>query len=631
MPAIITTARCGSSPHLVLINPRFPESFWSFGWALRELLPRKRAINPPLGLATVAALTPSHWRITILDENVEPLPTALDADVVGICGMAVQHQRQRELLTHYRQRGRYVVAGGAYASLSPEAYTGLVDTLVVGEAERTWPRFCQDFAAGRPRAQYRQHEPVDLRESPTPRFDLLRLDRYTTPSLQFSRGCPFRCEFCDIPLLSGRRPRTKDLVQVGREMDALRAAGVENAFFVDDNLIGHQPNARALFRYLADYQRRADYPLRLGTEASVNLAASAELLDLFRDAGFRWVFLGIETPEPDSLAEAGKRQNLRGDLLETVRAFYRNGIDVFSGFIVGFDHDTVAAFGRLHRFIVDSGIQVAMLGLLTAIPGTPLYQRLAREGRLRGGVAGGDNSGGRTNVEPAGMSYRELVDGYSALWRRLLTNRAILERIRNKRRYFSPVAPRHLPPWQESLPMLRRLIVRGILPGGIGRSVAFAASLAGARPALWPIVVRDWAHALAIRAYARRDLGWTDHRERMRLRRRLARLESRLCRLSPGALTVSSGPGARLRLVVRERLGAVESRRVARQLAALLRRVPSVEVAVRVHTLSDRALPRVRQILESLRRYADRIVVEADHSLVPALDSSVFRIRWTPE
>ena len=139
----------------------------AIGWALRELLPRKRAINPPLGLATVAALTPSHWRITILDENVEPLPTALDADVVGICGMAVQHQRQRELLTHYRQRGRYVVAGGAYASLSPEAYTGLVDTWVVGEAERTWPRFCQDFAAGRPRAQYRQHEPVDLRESPT--------------------------------------------------------------------------------------------------------------------------------------------------------------------------------------------------------------------------------------------------------------------------------------------------------------------------------------------------------------------------------------------------------------------------------------------------------------------------------
>lgn len=617
----------GPPIRLVLINPRFPESFWSFGWALRELVPEKRAINPPLGLATVAALTPAGWRITILDENIESLPVAPDADVVGICGMAVQYRRQRELLAHYRKQGCHVVAGGAHASLSPGGYAGAVDTLVIGEAERTWPQFCADLEAGCPRAVYREDHRIDLQQSPTPRFDLLKLDRYTTPSIQFSRGCPFQCEFCDIPLLSGRRPRTKSLAQVGDELDALRAAGARAAFFVDDNLIGHQRNARALFAYLAEYQRQRGYPLRLGTEASVNLAANSELLTLFREAGFRWVFLGIETPDPDSLAEVGKKQNLRGDLLEAVRAFYRNGIDVLSGFIVGFDHDTPASFSRLYDFIVDSGIQVAMLGLLTALPGTPLYRRLEREGRLRHDVPPGDNSGGTTNVVPLGMSYRELTLGYAALCRRLLSDAAIAVRIRNKLRHFRPCGPRQHPPVMGSLRLVRRLVVRGILPGRVSRAVAFVSTLAAARPGLWPLVLRDWAHGLAIRAYAWRDLGAAPGDDSARVRRIIVRLAWRVRRLSPGALTVSTGPGARLHLVIRDRLGAAESRRVARQLRSLLRRVPGVVVAVRVHRLSDHALVRVRQMLEPLRRHADRIVVEADRSLVPALDSSVFRIR----
>ncbi|HYW04437.1 MAG TPA: DUF4070 domain-containing protein [Gammaproteobacteria bacterium] len=436
---------------LLLINPRFPESFWSFRWALNELLPGKRAINPPLGLATVAALTPAHWQVRILDENVGPLPVEAEADVVGVCGMAVQYPRQRELLAHYRAQGCHVVAGGAWASISPEAYAGLVD----------------------------------------------------------------------------------------------------------------------------------------------------------------------------SLAEAGKKQNLHGDLLEAVRAFYRNGIDVFSGFIVGFDHDTQEAFQRLYRFIVDSGIQVAMLGLLTAIPGTPLYRRLAREGRLRPDVAPGDNSGGRTNVLPLRMSHDQLMDGYAAVWRRLVTDRAILARIRNKQRHFRPVGPVKLPPWRDSLRMTGRLLVRGILPGGLRRMLAFAASLVGARPGLWPLVLRDWAHALAIRAYARRGLALPERRDDNRLQRVLARLR----RLSPGTLTVSAGPGARLQLVIRGRLGTAESRRVARQLHLLLRRVPSVVVAVRVHELSDRTQCRLRRMLDSLHRHADRIVVEADRCLLPALDSSVFHVR----
>lgn len=498
---------------LLLINPRTPESFWSFRWALQELLPAKRAVNPPLGLATVAALTPAHWQVTILDENVEPLPLDPEADVIGIGGMAVQYHRQRELIVHYRSRGYCVVAGGSFASLSPDSYAGLVDTLVVGEAERIWPQFCTDFETGHARRQYREDGWIDLAESPTPRFDLLKLDRYTTASIQFSRGCPFQCEFCDIPLLFGRRPRTKNLAQIECELDALRSAGARNVFFVDDNLIGHQPRARALLAHLGEYQKRHGYPFALGTEASVNLAADKELLALFRGAGFKWVFLGIETPDPDSLAEAGKKQNLRGDLLGAVRNFYRNGIDVFSGFIVGFDHDTVASFSRLYRFIVDSGIQVAMLGLLTAIPRTALYRRLELEGRLRRDIPPGDNTGGKTNVIPRGMSYEELTDGYAAIYRRLTSNRAIAARVRNKLRYFGATLPAGRQRPREALRTAARLLRRGILSGGLARTTAFVWSLLGARPALWPVALSDWGEALSIRAYAQRHLHAVEARQ----------------------------------------------------------------------------------------------------------------------
>ena len=274
---------------ILLVNPKFPESFWSFRWAVERVLPGKRAINPPLGLATLAALCPPHWDVTIVDENVESVPLAPDADIVGVCGMGVQVPRQKELLAFYRARGHYVVAGGSYASLCPEVYEGLVDTVVCGEAEYIWPEFCRDFAAGAARALYRETGSVSLEDSPVPRFDLLKLDRYTTATLQFSRGCPYRCEFCDIIVMFGRRPRFKRTEQVGRELDALRHRGVRSVFFVDDNLIGNKAAAKDLLRFLADYQRTHDWRFAFGTEASINLAQDRELLELFRAANFEWV------------------------------------------------------------------------------------------------------------------------------------------------------------------------------------------------------------------------------------------------------------------------------------------------------------------------------------------------------
>ncbi len=336
---------------LLLINPRCPESFWSFRWAIDKILPGKRAVNPPLGLATLAALCPPNWEVTVVDENIESVPLAPDADVVGVCGMAVQFPRQRELLSYFRKRGHHVVAGGSFASLCPESFETLADTVVAGEAEYIWPVFCRDFADGAPQARYHEAGVVDMADSPTPRFDLLKLDKYVSVGLQFSRGCPYRCEFCDIIVMFGRRPRTKRPEQIGRELDLLRSLGARSAFFVDDNFIGHPAKAKALLRYLVEYQRSHDYAFQFGTEASLNLADDDTLMGLLRAANFAWVFIGIESPDEDSLRETGKTQNLRRDINESLRRIYRHGIDVLGGFIIGFDNDTLETFPRQNNFI----------------------------------------------------------------------------------------------------------------------------------------------------------------------------------------------------------------------------------------------------------------------------------------
>jgi radical SAM superfamily enzyme YgiQ (UPF0313 family) len=241
---------------LLLISPKFPESFWSFKWAVDRILPGKRAINPPLGLATLAALCPPHWQVTIVDENIEAVPLYPEVDLIGVCGMGVQFERQRQLLAYYRSQGYFVVTGGSYASLCPERYQTIADAVVAGEAEYVWPRFCRDFETGRPLSFYQETGTVDLGDSPTPRFDLLQLDKYTTATLQFSRGCPYRCEFCDIIVMFGRKPRCKPLVQVQRELDALRAAGARNVFFFYvvrlSPLAQGMGDAVALFRDLLD-------------------------------------------------------------------------------------------------------------------------------------------------------------------------------------------------------------------------------------------------------------------------------------------------------------------------------------------------------------------------------------------
>lgn len=500
---------------LLLIQPQLPESFWSFTWAFKTIARDKSAAVSPLGLATIAALTPPDWDVQIVDENVEPINWDTPAEVVGICGMAVQYPRQREIAQRFRQRGAHVIVGGPYASLCPEQYSDVADTVICGEAEYTWPRFCADVEKGRAESLYREAATVDLADTPTPRHDLLKLDRYQSVAIQFSRGCPFRCEFCDIIVVFGRKPRAKSLGQVERELDVLRSHGVRNVFFVDDNLIGHLPRCRELLDFLADYQCRHRYRFTFGAEASANVASQPGLLEQLRRANFQWIFIGLETPSREALTEAKKEQNNRTDALASLRTVYSQGIDVYASFIVGFDADDASIFDRQYEFIVESGIIVASLGLLLALPRTPLYDRLRREGRLKAMRRDGHrlwNNLVGTNVVPQRMTEEELLTGFRRLMSRLADDAAISRRVRNKIHHLgrTPI------PFGMSIPRMLLYLVRfvlfGLIPGGPRRWYHFVRSLP-LNPRLIPFVVLNWTHGLAIQAFVKQHLADTSEPE----------------------------------------------------------------------------------------------------------------------
>ena len=378
-------------PLLLFVYPEVPDTYWSYKHALSFV--GKKALMPPLGLATVAAMVPESYECRIVDLNVERLSRRLlsRAELVLISAMIVQADSMDRLIARCRGAGVPVAVGGPHATSSHDEIEG-VDYFILGEAEEVFPRFLADFATGTAAPLYRCEGRPDLSAVPIPRFDLLTLARYDSVPIQFSRGCPFDCEFCDIVHLFGRKPRTKPVDRFMDEVDAIYATGFRGSLFVvDDNFIGNRRAVKELLRALADWQRERGYPFALSTEASVDLAADRGLLQLMVDAGFSMVFVGIETPDAGALSEAGKLQNLRNDVEASVRLIQEHGIEVTGGFIIGFDSDPDEIFDLQIDYIRRLAIPTAMVGLLMALPNTRLHDRLSKEGRIVG-RANGNNT-----------------------------------------------------------------------------------------------------------------------------------------------------------------------------------------------------------------------------------------------
>ena len=412
---------------IVFINPRFEVSYWGMEHALPFL--GKRANLPVACLPLLAALTPPEHTVTLMDENVEALnyERLARADIVGITGMSVQRFRMKEILTELKQRGVFAVVGGPLVTVHEDYFEGLADVIFIGEAEETWPQFLNEWKQGLHQYRYEQLEKSDMAKVPTPRFDLLKSRHYAFGSVQFSRGCPFQCEFCDIIVTFGRKPRIKTSAQVIAELEAMRAQGMRIVFIVDDNLIGNKKAIKDVLRDVTAWQVKNGYPLIFFTEASIDLADDPELMEMMVEANIISVFIGIESPNEASLRETKKYQNVRagGTLLEKVHRIQDAGMEVWCGMIIGFDNDDETIFEAQRRFIQEARIVLSMTGMLHAIPKTPLHARLAEEGRLDPS----DQPEFGTNVIPLKIGREELRDGYVKVMNDLYECDAYFERL----------------------------------------------------------------------------------------------------------------------------------------------------------------------------------------------------------
>lgn len=395
---------------VLMIYPEFPDTFWSFKHALP--FQGKRSAYPPLGMLTVAAMLPPTWEKRAVDLNVRPLKDEeLEwADIVFLSGMLVQGPSMKKVITRAKERGLRTVVGGPIASTT-DANIADVDHVVEGEAEELVSILVQDLESGAGRKHYKAPVLPDLTQVPVPDLSLVDLRKYSAMAVQYSRGCPFTCEFCDIIEIYGRRPRTKTPEQICAELSQIYDMGWRGrVFLVDDNFIGNKKNVKKLMPELVRWNKDRHFPFSFLTEASLNLAEDSELLQMMHDANFNSVFMGIETPVAESLKETTKFQNLRKDLLESVKLVQAYGIEVMAGFIVGFDHDPPDVFERQIQFIRDAAIPVSMVGLLSALPNTQLWRRLKAEGRLLRQSLG-NNTLLDMNFIPR-MDTQELLDGY---------------------------------------------------------------------------------------------------------------------------------------------------------------------------------------------------------------------------
>jgi radical SAM superfamily enzyme YgiQ (UPF0313 family) len=420
--------------HIYLIQPKFPPSYWGQEYFIK--MTPYGAVYPPLGLLTLAALTPPEYRVTLCDENAgEAIDFETDADVIGLTGYLFQMAHVFAIADRFRRRGKTVVLGGPMATLVPEECRGHCDVLFEGEAEYTWPRFLKEYAGGSHADNYREPDKVHLPDSPPPRLGVLKKS-YSQGIVQCTRGCPFTCEFCDIIVMFGRKVRFKTPAQVIREIEAWQARGTGKVFFADDNFVGNRAYAKELLRAIIRWNAKQRAPLAFYTQASIDMVRDEELLGLLRDANFFGVFLGIESPRKASLAEAQKTQNARLDLVQAVHKIQSYNLFVWAGMIAGFDQDDAAIFQEQFDFVQAAQIPIVMVNALEAVPRTPLYDRLRAEGRLlptsyadAAAAARYESGVGTTNFRPGGMTGEELSGGLTWLFEKLYAPEAFSERL----------------------------------------------------------------------------------------------------------------------------------------------------------------------------------------------------------
>jgi len=422
---------------VLLVYPEYPLTFWSFDYALKFI--SKKAAYPPLGLLTVAAMLPADWNVRLLDLNVEKLRDRdlQWADFVMISAMLIQQKSLEEILERCRALGTKVVAGGPLFNSKPEEYLDLVDHLILNEAELTLPPFLEDLSKGNPKKVYRSECFPELTLTPAPRWDLIKIKKYATLMIQCSRGCPFDCEFCDITALYGRKARVKEAHQLIEELEAIYQLGWRSSvFIVDDNFIGNKSKIKRMLPRLIEWQQVHEYPFTFITEASINLVDDDELIDLMGEAGFDTVFIGLETPNEESLKECAKNQNRGRDMIAAIKKLQVAGIQVLGGYIVGFDSDDEGIFHRQIKFIQESGVVTAMVGLLNALPKTKLWQRLMAENRLQLDTTG-DNTDGTINFVPK-MDKDMLINGYRSIVRTIYSPRYYYRRVCNFLEHYQP-------------------------------------------------------------------------------------------------------------------------------------------------------------------------------------------------
>ncbi len=423
---------------ILLLYPKYPDTFWSFKHALRFI--SKKASFPPLGLLTVAALLPQGWEKRLVDMNVSALSDSdlKWADYVFISAMSVQKESVKGLISRCKNLGVKMVAGGPLFTTGWEDFAAEIDHFVLNEAETTLPLFLKDLKDGKLKKVYTTQEFPDITKTPIPLWDLIDMKKYASMNIQYSRGCPFNCEFCDIIILNGHKPRVKERDQILAELDALYNQGWrEGVFFVDDNFIGNKRKLKGeILPALIEWMDKHKHPFSFNTEASIDLSDDEELMRLMVRAGFNTVFVGIETPDEESLAECGKFQNRNRDLVASVKKMQSYGLEVQGGFIVGFDNDSPSIFQRQISFIQKSGIVTAMVGLLNAPRGTRLYQRLKRENRLLKDISG-DNMDYSLNFIPR-MNRELLINGYKSVLHTIYSHKGYYERIRTFLTEFKP-------------------------------------------------------------------------------------------------------------------------------------------------------------------------------------------------